>query len=75
MENGNFCLFAANGNGKLVYTAVSTHTYIYLENETIYIYIFAAVFKQKMENGSPGDFTSSVYCLLIMQTEVSHLSV
>jgi hypothetical protein len=31
--------------------------------------------KQKTDNRSPGDFPYSVYCLLIMQTEICRLSV
>jgi hypothetical protein len=27
------------------------------------------------ESGSPGDFSSSVYCLLIVQTEICRLSI
>jgi hypothetical protein len=59
--------FAANGHYR--FPLVSFCVYIYI----MFMYIYILPFQ--MEYRSPADFPSSVFRLLIMQTEVCRLSV
>jgi hypothetical protein len=53
-----------------IHISISIYSTVYIN-----INIYAAVTNKKMENGSVGDFLSSVYHLLIMQMEVCRMSV
>jgi hypothetical protein len=65
-QTSRFPFLRAADKRKLPFLLVSFSVY------TVYMYIF---FKWKMENRSLVDFPESVYCLLIVQTEVCYFSV
>ncbi len=81
-----FCLQQTNRNCHFPLVPFSVYIYIYLlkrqhvyrYKDVIYIYIYICLFclccrKKKKKNGSLGNFPSSVYHLLIVQTEVCNL--
>ncbi len=82
-ENGRGSCFSfemakykhTNSSFRIYCTYIYDSIYILKGSIYIRVHIYAAIFKWKTENRSPGDFLLSVYHLLIVQTGVCCLSV